>query len=116
MAIATKRQQVCRYVDIASGSSMKATSYQLGLLCINRIAELQKGLKLIVLGECDYLHDCAKLGENLQTKQNKQNNFNTYNHWIVCHMTAEQFVTVRGPNCCLPVAVHPASQGRTCCQ
>lgn len=32
-------------------------SYQFGLLCIDRIAELQKGLELIVLGECDYLHD-----------------------------------------------------------
>lgn len=44
-------------------------SYQFGLLCIDRIAELQKGLELIVLGKCDYLHDCAKLGENLETKQ-----------------------------------------------
>ena len=48
-------------------------SYQFGLLCIDRIAELQKGLKLIVLGKCDYLHDCAKLGENLETNQGNIN-------------------------------------------
>lgn len=42
--------------------------HQFGLLCIDRIAELQKSLELIVLGECDYLHDCAKLGENLSIK------------------------------------------------
>ena len=53
---------------------MKTTSYQFGLLCISRIAELQKGLELIVLGECDYLHDCAKLRENLSKK--RRNNFN----------------------------------------
>ena len=40
-------------------------SYQFGLLGIDRITELQKGLELIVLSKRDYLHDCAKLGKNL---------------------------------------------------
>lgn len=48
-------------------------SYQFGLLCVDGIAELQQSLELIVLCECDYLHDCTKLGENL-SKKNKQAN------------------------------------------
>lgn len=48
-------------------------SYQFGLLCVDGIAELQQSLELIVLCECDYLHDCTKLGENL-SKTNKQTN------------------------------------------
>lgn len=47
-------------------------SYQLGLLCIDRITELQKSLELVVLGEGDYLHDCAKLGEDLHTPRNQR--------------------------------------------
>lgn len=43
-------------------------SYQFGLLCVDRITELQQSLELIVLCECDYLHDCTKLGENLSAK------------------------------------------------
>lgn len=44
---------------------MRASPHQFSLLCTDRITELQKSLELIVLGERDYLHDCAKLGENL---------------------------------------------------
>lgn len=45
--------------------------YQFGLLCIDGITELQKSLELIVLGESDYLHYCAELGENLSPKTNR---------------------------------------------
>lgn len=50
-------------------------SYQFGLLCVDGIAELQQSLELIVLCECDYLHDCTKLGENLS--KHKQTNKQT---------------------------------------
>lgn len=45
--------------------------YQFGLLSIDRITKLEKGLELIVLGECDDLHYCAKLGENLEGEEGK---------------------------------------------
>lgn len=45
-------------------------SYQFGMLCVARVAELQQSLELIVLRECDYLHHCTKLGENLSKKKN----------------------------------------------
>lgn len=47
-------------------------SYQFGMLCVAGITELQQSLELIVLCECDYLHHCAKLGENLSKKNPKQ--------------------------------------------
>lgn len=51
-------------------AAVERISYQLGLLGIDRITELQKSLELVVLGEGDYLHDCAKLGEDLHTPRN----------------------------------------------
>lgn len=47
-------------------------SYQLGLLRIDRVTELQQSLELVVLGESDYLHDGAKLGEDLHTPRNQR--------------------------------------------
>lgn len=52
-------------------AAVEQISYQLGLLGIDRITELQKSLELVVLGEGDYLHDCAKLGEDLHTCRNQ---------------------------------------------
>lgn len=46
-------------------------SYQFGMLCVAGIAELQQSLELIVLCECDYLHHCTELGENLSKKKTK---------------------------------------------
>lgn len=49
-----------------------SSSHQFRLLRIDRFAELQKGLELVVLGERDDLHDGAKLGKNLGTKKKKE--------------------------------------------
>lgn len=49
-------------------------SYQLGMLCVAGITELQQSLELIVLCECDYLHHCTKLGENLSRKKTPKTN------------------------------------------
>lgn len=44
----------------------KSGRYQFSLLCVDRVAELQQSLKLVVLGEGDYLHHCPKFTEDLQ--------------------------------------------------
>lgn len=44
-------------------------THQFGLLCIYRLAELQQRLELIIFGECDNLHHCPKLGEDLKEKR-----------------------------------------------
>lgn len=45
---------------------MQALSYQFSLLSIDRVAELQKSLKLVVLSEGYNLHNSPKLAENLR--------------------------------------------------
>lgn len=44
-------------------------THQFGLLSIYGIAELKQCLELIIFGECDYLHHCPKLGEDLNGKR-----------------------------------------------
>ena len=41
-------------------------TYQLGLLGVDRVAELQQSLELVVLGEGDDLHHCPELAEDLK--------------------------------------------------
>lgn len=43
-----------------------SSTHQFGLLGIYGVTELQKSLELIIFGECDYLHDGSKLGEDLR--------------------------------------------------
>lgn len=50
------------------------TTHHFSLLGMDRFTELQEGLELIVLSESDYLHHCAKLGENLPTRQRENIN------------------------------------------
>lgn len=47
-------------------------SYQFSMLRVAGITELQQSLELIVLCECDYLHHCTKLGENLSKNKQKK--------------------------------------------
>lgn len=80
--------------------------YQFGLLRVDRVTELQKSLELVVLGERDYLHDCAELGENLD-RPTKQMDF-----LLLEQMKSEG----RGGEERLPAAAHPELRGRTCCR
>lgn len=80
--------------------------YQFGLLRVDRVTELQKSLELIVLGERDYLHDCAELGENLDRPTNQMD------FLLLEQMKSEGHGGEEG----LPAAAHPELQGRTCCR